>query len=545
MKKTILSVAIMMASLSVQAADANYNVVPLPQNIEMAKGKAFVLNANTVIVTDETADMQRNAQFLADFIKEATGIQVSVVQGKAKAKSGNIVLRLNKKLTGNESYTLTVNEKNVTIESLTPAGVFYGIQTLRKSLPVGNETSINLPATKISDAPRFGYRGCMLDCARHFFPVSFIKQYIDMLALHNLNKFHWHLTEDQGWRMEVKKYPKLTQMGAVRQQTLVGHYGSGLFDKTPYGEGMYYTQEQMREIVDYAAKRYITVIPEIDMPGHMLGALHAYPELGCTGGPYKVAEEWGVFPDILCAGKEETFKFVEDVLDELCDIFPSKTIHLGGDEAPRTRWEKCPLCQKRIKDLNITGKNGFSAEAQLQVYFLNRVAKYLKGKGRNVIGWDEILEGDDIDPATTVMSWRGVEGGKIASDRGLNVIMSPTTYYYLDYYQTKDKSTFVLIGGDLPVEKTYGYNPVPDDASANLKKHVLGVQANLWTEYVPNASLAEYMLLPRLAAMAETGWTANDKKDFNSFKQREGNLTKLYDTKGWYYCKEAWQQDKK
>ncbi|KGI61246.1 glycosyl hydrolase family 20, catalytic domain protein [Prevotella sp. DNF00663] len=545
MKKTLLSVAIMMASLSLQAADANYNVVPLPQNIEMVKGKAFVLDANTVIVADADADMQRNAQFLADFIKETTGIQVSVAQGKTKAKSGNIILRLNKKLTNNEGYQLTVDGKNVTIEALTPAGVFYGIQTLRKSLPVGTEASVNLPATKISDAPRFGYRGGMLDCARHFFPVSFVKQYIDMLALHNLNTFHWHLTEDQGWRMEVKKYPKLTQLGAIREQTLAGHYGSGLYDGTPYGEGMYYTEAQMREIVDYAAKRYITVIPEIDMPGHMLGALRAYPELGCTGGPYKVAEEWGVFPDILCAGKEETFKFVENVLDELCDIFPSKTIHLGGDEAPRVRWEKCPLCQKRIKDLNITGKNGFSAEAQLQVYFLNRVAKYLKGKGRNVIGWDEILEGDDIDPATTVMSWRGVEGGKTASDRGLNVIMSPTTYYYLDYYQTKDKSNLLLIGGNLPVEKTYSYNPVPDDASANLKKHVVGVQANLWTEYIPCASVAEYQLLPRLAAMAETGWTANDKKDFNSFKQREGNLTKLYDTKGWAYCKEAWQQEKK
>ena len=355
--------------------------------------------------------------------------------------------------------------------------MFYGIQTLRKSLPVEKAQRVSLPAARIVDQPRFGYRGAMLDCARHYFNLDFVKEFVDMLALHNLNVFHWHLTEDQGWRAQIDRYPKLIEVGSKRDQTVVGH-NSPVFDGTPYGG--YYTKEDMKEIVKYAAELYITVIPEIDMPGHMLGALAAYPELGCTGGPYKVAQQWGVFDDILCAGNPKTYEFVNNVLDEIIEIFPSKYIHLGGDEAPRTRWQSCPRCQAEIKRLGLKGSNGFSAEAQLQCHFLSQVAKHLEDKGRHVIGWDEILEGD-VEPGTTVMSWRGVAGGITAAERGLDAIMSPTDYYYLDYYQNKSRD-LLPIGGNLPVEKTYSYNPVPDDASPALKKHVKGVQVNLWTE---------------------------------------------------------------
>lgn len=546
MKKTFMTILMAVAALTATAQEANYNVVPLPQNITLNKAKAFVLNPQTVIVTEDNEAMQRNAEFLKDFIKQTTGLQVADAATKG---SNSIVLKLSKKISADEGYSIKVTANKVLIEGKTPAGVFYGIQTLRKSLPVNKHcgkhahhamTSITLPAGVINDQPRFGYRGGMLDVGRHFFPISFIKEYIDMLALHNLNTFHFHLTEDQGWRVEIKKYPKLTEIGSKRAQTVIGH-NSPVYDETPYGG--YFTQDELREIVKYAADRYITVIPEIDMPGHMRAALAAYPEYGCTGGPYTVAEEWGVFDEILCAGKEETFTFVQNILDEIMDIFPSKVIHIGGDEAPRTEWQKCPRCQKRIEELNLQGRDGFSKEAQLQGYFMNRISKYLASKGRTVIGWDELLEGD-VDPGTTIMSWRGTEGGIKATERGLNVVMSPTTYHYFDYYQNKDQS-IRLIGGYLPIETVYSYDPVPADASAEMKKHVIGTQANLWTEYITCRHLAEYQLLPRLAAMSETAWSDNSKKDFNSFREREKKLAKLYDKFDWTYAKDMWKEEKK
>ena len=534
------------ATLAATAQEANYNVVPLPQNITLNNSKPFVLNNQTSIIAEGNEAMQRNAKFLKDYIKQTTGLQVADAATKG---SNSIVLRLSKKISANEGYCIKVDAKKVVIEGKTPAGVFYGIQTLRKSLPVNKHcgkhahhamTSISMPAGVINDQPRFGYRGGMLDVARHFFPVAFVKEYIDLLALHNLNTFHFHLTEDQGWRIEIKKYPKLTEIGSKRAQTVVGH-NSPVYDETPYGP-FFYTQEELREIVKYAADRYITVIPEIDMPGHMRAALAAYPEFGCTGGPYTVAEEWGVFDEILCAGKEETFSFLQDILDEILDIFPSKVIHIGGDEAPRIEWKKCPRCQKRIEEQNLQGRNCFSKEAQLQCYFMNRISKYLASKGRAVIGWDELLEGD-VDPGTTIMSWRGTEGGEQAAARGLNAVMAPTPYHYFDHYQNKDQS-IRLIGGYIPIEKVYSYNPVPDDASVEMKKHIIGVQANLWTEYITCSQLAEYQLLPRMAAMCETAWSDNSKKDFNSFREREKKLTKLYDKFKWTYAKDMWKQEK-
>jgi hexosaminidase len=546
MKKTFLTILMAVATLAATAQEANYNVVPLPQNITLNNSKPFVLNNQTSITAEGNEAMQRNAKFLKDYIKQTTGLQVADAATKG---SNSIVLRLSKKISANEGYCIKVDAKKVVIEGKTPAGVFYGIQTLRKSLPVNKHcgkhahhamTSISMPAGVINDQPRFGYRGGMLDVARHFFPVAFVKEYIDLLALHNLNTFHFHLTEDQGWRIEIKKYPKLTEIGSKRAQTVVGH-NSPVYDETPYGP-FFYTQEELREIVKYAADRYITVIPEIDMPGHMRAALAAYPEFGCTGGPYTVAEEWGVFDEILCAGKEETCSFLQDILDEILDIFPSKVIHIGGDEAPRTEWKKCPRCQKRIEEQNLQGRNGFSKEAQLQCYFMNRISKYLASKGRTVIGWDELLEGD-VDPGTTIMSWRGTEGGEQAAARGLNAVMAPTPYHYFDHYQNKDQS-IRLIGGYIPIEKVYSYNPVPDDASVEMKKHIIGVQANLWTEYITCSQLAEYQLLPRMAAMCETAWSDNSKKDFNSFREREKKLTKLYDKFKWTYAKDMWKQEK-
>lgn len=536
MKKILFSAAMMMAGLSLHAADADYQVVPLPQSITPGKGEAFVLDRSTAVnVAGTDGAMLRNAAFLKQYIREATGIVADGTDRRGTA----ITLKLNAKIENEEGYVITVKAKGITVEGKTPRGVFYGIQTLRKSLPLEQTERVDFPAVRIADYPRFSYRGTMLDCARHYFKVSFIKEFIDMLALHNINTFHWHLTEDQGWRVQIDRYPRLAEVGSKRAQTVIGRM-TGLYDDTPYGGC--YTKEDMREVVKYAADRYITVIPEIDMPGHMLGALAAYPELGCTGGPYQVAEKWGVFPDILCAGNPKTYEFVYNVLDELLEIFPSKYIHLGGDEAPRDRWKTCPRCQAEIQRLGLKGTNGFPAEAQLQAYFMNRVAKHLAEKGRNIIGWDEILEGD-VDKGTTVMSWRGVAGGQEAARRGLDAVMSPTSYYYLDYYQTKNDA-LTLIGGLLPVETTYGYNPVPDDAAPELKQHIKGVQANLWTEYIFGRDLAFYQLLPRTAAMAETGWTENARKDFSSFKKREARLNLLYRHFGWKACQELFKEEK-
>lgn len=536
MKKILLSVALMIASISLHATDANYQVVPLPQSITAEKGAPFVLEVFTSInVASKDDAMRRNGEFLKQYITEATGITLD----DQNKKGNTITLKLNPKIENEEGYVITIKANTITIEGKTPRGVFYGVQTLRKSLPLEKAKSVTFPAARIVDYPRFAYRGTMLDCARHYFKMSFIKEFIDMLALHNVNTFHWHLTEDQGWRAQIDRYPKLTEVGSKRAQTVIGRM-TDLYDETPYGG--YYTKDEMREVVKYAADRYITVIPEIDMPGHMLAALAAYPELGCTGGPYKVAETWGVFPDILCAGHPETYEFVNNVLDEIIEIFPSKYIHIGGDEAPRARWKTCPRCQAEIKRLGLKGSNGFPAEAQLQAHFMNQAAKHLAEKGRNIIGWDEILEGD-VDKGTTVMSWRGVNGGIEAAKRGLDAIMTPVNYYYLDYYQRKD-NTMTLIGGFLPVETTYGYNPVPDDAAPELKKHVKGVQANLWTEYVIGRDLAFFQLLPRVAAMAETGWTENDKKDFASFKERETRLNELYKHFGWKTCQDLYKEKK-
>ncbi|MDE5560630.1 MAG: family 20 glycosylhydrolase, partial [Bacteroidaceae bacterium] len=390
-----------------------------------------------------------------------------------------------------------------------------------------------LPAVEITDAPRFSYRGTMLDVSRHFVPLDSLKRYVDMLALHNINRFHWHLSEDQGWRIEIKSRPLLTELGSKRSETVIGR-NSGKYDGIPYGG--FYTQEEAKELVRYAAERYITIIPEIDMPGHMMGALHGYPELGCTGGPYEVWRQWGVSDEVLCAGNDETLRFIEDVLTEITEIFPSEYIHVGGDECPKTRWKECPKCQARIKQLGIKADDKHSAEEYLQSFIIGHAEKFLNSKGRRLIGWDEILEGG-LAPNSTVMSWRGEGGGIEAARQKHDVIMTPNSYLYFDYYQTKDTENEPLaIGGYVPVERVYSYEPAPKALTPEEQKYIIGVQANLWTEYVPTYSHVEYMLLPRLAALCEVQWSRADKKDYDSFIARLPQLVKLYDLNRYNYA---------
>ena len=533
MKRLLLATALCLSMLSAHATDANYNVVPPPKSVVMAKGLPFNLtNATTIVYEGTNPEMKRNARFLSEYIQQASGIKTAVLDKRDK-KAAAIVLTIDPKVAGAEAYRLSVNNKQVTIAASTPAGVFYGIQTLRKSLPVQTTgEAITLPAVTVADAPRFGYRGMMLDCARHFFPLSFVKKFIDILAMHNMNVFHWHLTEDQGWRLEIKSHPELTAKSSMRSGTVIGHNAT-VDDSIPHGG--FYTQQEAREIVEYARQRHITVIPEIDMPGHMLAALAAYPELGCTGGPYEVGHRWGVYKDVLCLGKESTYKFVQDVIDEVVDIFPAKYFHIGGDESPTVMWEKCPKCLQKAKDENTDIKH-------LQQYFTNRVEKYLNGKGKSIIGWDEILEGK-INQSATIMSWRGVEPGLKAAKQGHDVIMTPSSHVYFDHYQAKDtKHEPDAIGGCSPVEKVYSYEPLPDTLSAEAKNRIKGVQANLWTEYIPFTTQAEYMVLPRMAALAEVQWTPVAKKNFDDFSKRALRLSDLYDRYGYQYARHLWKE---
>ena len=516
---------------------ADYNVIPLPQEVTLTQKGAFVLTGATPIVYPEGDEQLKNdAQFLSDYIADVTALRLTTTSAKVK---NAITLRLNKKVQSKEGYVITVDKKGVVIEGATAAGVFYGVQTLRKSIPVDKSlTEVTLPGVVLKDAPRFGYRGVMLDCARHYFPVKFVKQFIDLIAMHNMNVFHWHLTDDQGWRIEVKKYPGLAKIGSVREKTVLGH-NSDVFDDTPYGG--YYTQEEAREIVKYAADRFITVIPEIDMPGHMIAALAAYPDMGCTGGPYKVSPIWGIMPDVLCLGNEKTYQFCEDVLSEMMDIFPSEYIHLGGDETPNVRWKECPKCKALMAKENLT-------PGKLQGYFTNRIEKFVNSKGRRIIGWDEILDGD-INQSATIMSWRGTAPGARGAKMGHDVIMSPSSHVYFDYYQTRQGESQweepLLIGGNLPIERTYSLEPVPEGADAETASHIIGVQGNLWTEYIAGPSLAEYQVLPRMGALSEVQWRPQGQKDFENYKVRQTKMLKLYDAYGLVYAKHMWKRDKK
>ena len=517
--------------------EANYQVIPLPQEVSLTQGNPFNLNGNVLIAYPENnALLQRNAEFLSEYIRQSTDYAPKTKAIAAGEQVTNaITLGLDPGIANKEGYVLTTTPEGISINGQTENGVFYGIQTLRKSIPAeAKGATILIPAGEIKDEPRFPYRGMHLDVGRHFFPIEFIKKYIDLLALHNMNTFHWHLTEDQGWRIEIKKYPKLTEIGSQRSRTVIGK-NTQEYDNTPYGG--FYTQEEAKEIVKYAQERYITVIPEVDLPGHMLAALAAYPELGCTGGPYEVCPRWGVFEDVLCIGNDKTMQFLEDVMSEIIEIFPSEYVHIGGDEAPRDRWKECPKCQARIKAEGLKADKKHTAEDRLQSYCMTRIEKFLNSKGRRIIGWDEILEGD-VAPNATVMSWRGMEGGIEAAQLGHDVIMTPTSFCYFDYYQTADTQDEPLgIGGYVPIEKVYSLEPVPAALTKEQGKHILGAQANLWTEYIASTEHVEYMILPRMAALAEVQWTQPEKKDFKDFTTRLARLMKFYQRDGFNYAK--------
>lgn len=506
------------------------NIIPVPLKQEVYKGQ-FILNSKTTIKYEEAFKV--SAQFLKAYIANSSAIKLKEGSGTT-----TIVFVKDDSLLNEEGYTLQVLPETITIKAATDKGAFYGVQSLRQLLPVtfekeNNEAQVAIQSLSIEDEPEFVYRGMHLDVGRHFYSIDFIKQYIDALALLKMNTFHWHLTEDQGWRIEIKKYPKLNEIAAYRKETLIGHYSDQphQFDGKKYGG--YYTQEQIKDIVEYANNRKITIIPEIEMPGHSQAAVSAYPELGCTGEQVDVATKWGVFEDIYCT-KENTFTFLEDVLDEVLALFPSKYIHIGGDEAPKTRWKSCNDCQRRIKE------EGLKDEHELQSYFISRMERYLNSKGRQIIGWDEILEGG-LAPNATVMSWRGTKGAVEAAKAKHTVINTPTSHCYFDYYQSTNEDEPVAIGGFLPLEKVYNFNPIPKELTEEEHKYVLGAQGNVWTEYMPTEDKVEYMVFPRILAMSEVVWSNSKRKDYNNFVSRVENFNKRLDVLGVNYANHLYE----
>ena len=533
MKKLLFFLLVMTAAIttSAQGNKADYRVVPLPDRIDGIKDGDFKLQESCLIdYPTGNRVMERNAALLSGYVEDLTGIHLSTRPTVSKSHTGCIYLLLDPKMDSDEGYRITVTSRSVEIAGKTPAGVFQGIQTLRKSIPVGQTDQILMPAAQVAATPRFDYRGMHLDCSRHFFGVETVKRYIDIMALHGMNRLHWHLTDDQGWRVEIKKYPRLTEVGGWREGTVLGH-NSPVNDGIRYGG--YYTQEQIRDIVRYAAERFITIIPEIDMPGHMLGALAAYPELGCTGGPYQVWGQWGVSEDILCVGKESTLQFVRDVLDEVMELFPGQYIHIGGDESPRVRWQQCPLCQQRIAEAGIRAEGKQSAEARLQGWFTTQVQHYLASHGKRIIGWDELL-GCNVDTTATIMSWTGADPGARGAMLGHDVIMTPNTPMYFDHYQTR--STWnepTAFGGCATLKMVYDFEPVSADLPASKQHHILGAQANVWTEYITCEPQIQYQILPRMAALAELLWLQPELKDYQDFKARLPRLVDIYRHYGW------------
>ena len=549
MKRILIVLLTVCAPALMMAARVDYRVIPLPKSVQTDTTKVFKLQPGMGIAYDAfSPEIARNVQFLRTWVEELTGVKLALTPDNKKAAIRfTIGLAADKKqkkskkgaapeLTEQqqEAYTITVDKSGITIAARKPIGFFRAVQTLRKSLPIAKQEAIEFPFVKIADEPRFAYRGAHFDTARHFFPVQTIKTYLDLLALHGCNQFHWHFTEDQGWRFEVKSLPELAKKGSVRGQTVIGR-NSGVYDGQRYGG--YYTQEQCREIVNYAAERYINVIPEIDLPGHMQGALHVFPNLGCTGGPYPVWQIWGVSRDVLCAGNPETMTFLKTVLGELCDVFPSKYIHIGGDECPKDRWKNCAKCQAKAKELGLQDDGKHSIENQLQTWINHEMEQFLRERGRDMIGWDEVLEGG-LTEGGIVMSWRGIKGGIEAAKQHHRVIMTPNSYCYIDYYQLKDQWGQPLgIGGYLPASKVYSFEPLlPDALSEEEQKYILGPQVNLWTEYVAYPEHAFYMLLPRLDAISEVQWCRSDQKDFEDFKTRLPHMLKIYDSIGVNYC---------
>ena len=527
-------------------------IIPQPAELKMGQG-SFIVTNKTSIVT-KGGGLDKSAKFLQAYLKKMYGLVLPIVT--SGSNNGNIIIGYAKPEINNNiattsknssnpipgAYTVTISGNQVIIEGENEAGAFYGVQSLIQLFPFAKTNSLSIPQLWVKDQPRFAYRGMHLDVARHFFPVEFLKKYIDFIAMHKMNTFHWHLTEDQGWRIEIKKYPKLTSIGAYRNGTTIGRYPGTGNTNTRYGG--YYTQAQIKEIVKYASDRFVEVIPEIELPGHSSAAIAAYPELSCfpdssTKVPAKIAwngptkgkqvqQTWGVFEDVF-APTETTFKFLENVFDEVIQLFPSKYIHIGGDECPKEAWKKSAFCQQLIKEKGLKDEHG------LQSYFIQRVEKYLNSKGKQIIGWDEILEGG-LAPNATVMSWRGEEGGIEAAKQKHNVIMTPGGWMYFDHKQSKNEDS-VTIGGYTTIQKVYSYDPIPKALSAEDAKYVLGAQANVWTEYMTNTQKVEYQIFPRMSALSEVLWTPKEKKNWSNFEKRLINQFKRYDWLGINYSK--------
>lgn len=498
---------------------AKYQIIPIPQKLIPENG-SFRFNSKTVVLCDVNRPEEvRLAHQFAAQIQLVSGLNIPVLNTQQNLNVRAVIFKLTTD-SGAESYRLKVTPTSIQINAGAAAGMFYAMQTLYQLMPVeiyGNKLAHKVkwqvPCVEIVDAPRFAYRGLHLDVCRHFFSVDFIKKYLDAMAIHKLNTFHWHLTDDQGWRIEIKKYPKLTQVGSIRAQTLEGFYFSNpqKFDGKPYGG--FYTQDEAREIVAYAAQRFITVIPEIEMPGHSEAALASYPFLSCNNDTtIRVATNWGIFKDVFCP-RDTTFRFLENVLTEIMDIFPSKFIHIGGDECPKDRWKSCSDCQQLIQKLDLKDENG------LQSYFIHRIENFLNAHGRSIIGWDEILDGG-LAPNATVMSWRGTAGGVAAAKAGHNVIMTPVSSCYFDHYQADPSTEPLAIGGFLPISQVYAYEPIAPELAADDEKYILGSQANVWTEYMPTSRQVEYMVFPRLAALSEVVWSGRNQRNWNDFRGR-------------------------
>ena len=489
-------------------------IIPKPLFQEINKG-VFVLDENIRFISD--TELNEVSDYLKLYIEE--NYQVSFTPQKESKK---IVFISNDTISNEEGYELKIEENSILIASKNSKGAFYAVQSLLQLMPIkSNGLAIAIPCLELQDEPQFKYRGMHLDVGRHFFSVDFIKKYIDLIARLKMNTFHWHLTEDQGWRIEIKKYPKLQEIAAFRNETLVGHYNDQphKFDGKKYGG--FYTQEQIKEVVAYANTRQVTIIPEIEMPGHSQAAIAAYPSLGCTGEQVEVATKWGVFNEVYCP-KESTFKFLEDVIDEVVALFPGKYIHIGGDEAPKTNWKKCAHCQKLIKEKGLKNEHG------LQSYFIARMEKYINTKGKQIIGWDEILEGG-LAPNATVMSWRGTSGAIEAAKEGHDVILTPGSHCYFDHYQSDNENEPLAIGGFLPLEKVYHFNPIPEELTDKEATYVLGAQGNVWTEYMQTEKQVEYMAFPRVVALSEVVWSSPENKNYSDFINRLEQYQKRLD----------------
>jgi hexosaminidase len=543
MKKIIFIFAILLSFSAI--SQTTINIVPMPVALKTEAGH-FTFSKSTIIVAGPA--VKHNAVMLNFYLKKLYGYKLPVKSISINQIIKNSITLEILKPAGRkkDEYSLSVQSNRIKIGGVSNQAIFYGIQTLLQLLPADkdsiNSVSFQIPALTIKDYPRFQYRGMHLDVGRHFFGVDEVKKYIDYLAYHKFNTFHWHLTEDQGWRIEIKRYPLLTSVGGFRNGTITGRYPGTGNDSIHYGG--FYTQKEVKEIVKYAQDRYITTIPEIEMPGHSSAAIAAYPQLSCfpdedtrvnpntawagTQKGKQVQQAWGVFDDVFNPS-DYTFKFLENVLDEVMALFPSKYIHIGGDECPKTNWKRSEFCQKLIKEKNLKDEHG------LQSYFISRIEKYLNSKGRNIIGWDEILEGG-LAPNATVMSWRGEEGGVAAAQQYHHVIMTPGKYVYFDHAQLKNEDS-VTIGGYLPVDSVYNYEPIPKELNATQSKYVLGAQANVWTEYIGNNDKLEYMIFPRMSALSEVLWTPKEISSLSNFRTRLAVMTKRYELWGANYCK--------